>query len=237
MKIVWFMGITLLMACSPSSRQRDWIELEMDPGFSDWQTEVGDWQSAGDVKLMSGDSTHLAPVTGTGVGWNGPSGRTVHLFSDFMHSSCELEVEFKVAKNSNSGIYLMGRYEVQVLDSYGEKDLRHADVGGIYQRWQDGKGFEGHPPMVNASLPPGQWQTFYIRFCAPKFNEQGEKIKDAEFPEVRLNGQLVQQNVKVTGPTRSAAFENEEPLGPLMLQGDHGPVAYRNIRLRPVECN
>jgi len=124
---------------------------------------------------------------------------------------------------------------VQILDSWGVKQPKFGDCGGIYQRW-DGKnrrGFEGHPPRVNASRPPGQWQTFDVIFRAPRFDSDGKKVANAKFIKVVHNGAVVHENVEVTGPTRAATFGDEKPIGPLMLQGDHGPVAYRNIRITP----
>ncbi|NQT11435.1 MAG: DUF1080 domain-containing protein, partial [Planctomycetes bacterium] len=126
---------------------------------------------------------------------------------------------------------------VQILDSWGVETPKYGDCGGIYQRWANGRGFEGRPPGVNASRPPGQWQTFDCVFLAPRFDAAGKKIANAKFVKVVHNGKLVHENVEVTGPTRAAAFSDEKPLGPLMLQGDHGPVAYRNVWLKPLEVD
>jgi hypothetical protein len=142
-----------------------------------------------------------------------------------------------VPEGSNSGVYLPGSYEVQVLDSWGKTDIGHGDCGGIYQRWVNGRGLEGHAPKINASLPPGEWQSFDIVFRAPRFNESGEKIENARFLKVVHNGVPVHHNVSLNGPTRSASFDDEQPLGPIMLQGDHGPVAYRNIIVRPLNLD
>jgi hypothetical protein len=72
-------------------------------------------------------------------------------------------------------------------------------------------------------------------FRAPHFDAAGKKTANALFVKVVQNGVVIHENVQVTGPTRAASFQDEKPLGPLMLQGDHGPVAYRNIRIRPIE--
>jgi hypothetical protein len=76
-----------------------------------------------------------------------------------------------------------------------------------------------------------------VVFRAPRFDQQGSKIGNARFVKVVLNGQIIHEDVEVTGPTRAATFENdpEAKKGPLMLQGDHGPVAYRNIMLQPLD--
>ncbi|MHC4808639.1 MAG: 3-keto-disaccharide hydrolase, partial [Planctomycetota bacterium] len=147
-------------------------------------------------------------------------------------------IEFMVPRGSNSGVYFMGRYEIQILDSWGKKQPTFSDCGGIYQRWDDKrtpKGYEGRPPRVNASLPPGQWQTFDVIFRAPRFDKTGKKIANARFVKVIHNGILVHRNAEVTGPTRAGTYRDEKPRGPLMLQGDHGPVAYRNIWIVPLK--
>jgi hypothetical protein len=189
----------------------------------------------GAVKLDPADPRRFVTSPGTGVLVNGPQGRTRNLFSQYEHGDVEAHVEFVVPEGSNSGVYFQGRYEIQILDSWGVKDPKYGDCGGIYQRWRNGKGFEGHPPRVNASRRPGQWQTFDVVFRAPRFDAQGKKTANAKFLKVVHNGVVVHENVEVTGPTRAAAFADEKPTGPLMLQGDHGPVAYRNIWLRPLK--
>jgi hypothetical protein len=89
-------------------------------------------------------------------------------------------------------------------------------------------------PLVNASRKPGEWQSFYAWFRAPRFDASGKKIENAKFIRVLHNGVLVQDNVEAEGPTRSAMNLPEAPLNPLMIQGDHGPVAYRNMYVRPL---
>lgn len=81
---------------------------------------------------------------------------------------------------SNAGVYLHGRYEIQILDSFGIKKPTHSDLGGVYQRWddeRDPKGYEGVPPRVNAARAPGEWQTMDIVFRGPRFDEKGRKIE------------------------------------------------------------
>ncbi len=167
---------------------------------------------------------------------NGPTGRTRNILSKANFGDCRAHIEFMVPKGSNSGVYFMGRYEIQVFDSWGAGEPKHSDCGGIYQRWDNNrspKGYEGHPPRVNASRAPGQWQTFDVIFRAPRFDENGRKIANAGFEKVIHNGIVVHEDVVLSGPTRASTYNDEKPTGPLMLQGDHGPVAYRNIRLEP----
>jgi hypothetical protein len=146
----------------------------------------------------------------------------------------EVHVEFCIPKHSNSGIYLMGRYEVQVYDSFGvEKDQYPGiECGGIYPRWISEKNVEGHSPRMNASKPAGEWQTFEITFRAPRFEAGGKKLENAKFVRVIHNGKIIHENVEVTGPTRATLWEDEKPTGPLRLQGNHGPVAYRNLTIK-----
>jgi hypothetical protein len=145
----------------------------------------------------------------------------------------ELYVEFLIPAKSNSGVYLHGLYEVQVFDSYGVEHPKYIDCGAIYERWINEKGVGGWPPLTNASRPPGEWQSFHIWFKGPRF-EGGKKIANATFVRVLHNGVLVHENTSIDGPTRSGLDIPEAAENPLMLQGDHGPVAYRDIYWRPL---
>jgi hypothetical protein len=133
----------------------------------------------------------------------------------------------------------MGRYEVQIYDSYGvEKDAYPGiECGGIYPRWIHEQDVEGHSPRVNASKPPGEWQTFDVVFRAPRFDASGKKIANARILRVTHNGKVVHENVELNGPTRGGLTDDDKPMGPLRLQGDHGPVAYRNLRIKPIQLN
>ncbi len=199
---------------------------------------TGEWRTAGSVASSASDPRRLEGTPGHGAIWNGEAGRTVDLLTRAEHGDVEVHLEFLVPKGSNSGVYLMGRYEVQVLDSFGagKADYPGAECGGIYPRWLDETNVGGRSPRANASRPAGEWQSLDILFRAPRFDERGRKTAHARFVRVLHNGVLVHENVEVTGPTRAARLEHEPegPLGPLQLQGDHGPVAYRNLRLRPV---
>jgi len=210
--------------------------------FSAWRGDTGQWQIVADTFTNPQDEKVLSSKPGTGAIINGPAGRTSHLFSKAEFGDVKAHIEFMVSKGSNSGVYFMGRYEIQIYDSYGiEKDeYPGIECGGIYQRWDENrnpKGFEGHSPRVNASKAPGQWQTFDVIFRAPRFDEAGRKVANARFEKVVHNGMVVHEDVELTGPTLAGAYNDEKPAGPLMLQGDHGPVAYRNIRIEPAGPN
>jgi hypothetical protein len=195
-----------------------WFENQRGGGMGlDAYRKPGDWR-----------------VSADGVLDNGAKGRTNDLITKDEFGDVEVHVEFRVPPKSNSGVYLMARYEVQVFDSFGAKEPKHSDCGGIYQRWVNGKGIEGRGPRVNASKPAGEWQSFDITFRAPRFDKDGKKTANACFVKVVHNGEVIHENVEVTGPTRASTYNDEKPLGPLMLQGDHGPIAYRNLRIRPL---
>jgi len=226
-------GIVLLILATISSAQM--IKLTGDD-FSAWRSDAGQWQIVGDAFTDPANERLLKSKPGTGAIINGPAGGTSHLFSKAEFGDVKAHVEFMVSKGSNSGVYFMGRYEIQVFDSYGTGRGAYPGIecGGIYERWdesRDPKGYEGRSPRVNASKAPGQWQTFDVVFRAPRFDGIGRKVANARFEKVLHNGIVVHEDVELTGPTRASAYNDEKPAGPLMLQGDHGPVAYRNIRI------
>jgi len=202
--------------------------------LSAWREPHGQWQIVGDVRPGGQGDRFLVTVPGQGIMVNGPRGRTGNILSRMEHGDVRAHIEFLVPRGSNSGVYFQGRYEIQILDSWGVEKPKYGDCGGIYQRWKDGHGYDGHPPRTNASRPPGQWQSFDVVFRAPRFDAAGKKIANARFVKVVHNGVVVHENVELTGPTRAATFSDEKPTGPLMLQGDHGPVAYRNIWIEPI---
>ncbi len=231
----------ILLSCEPEVRDTDnisslpsqTITLENFEGFRD--LEAKNWQIAGNIYADRNSQHHLETEPGMGIIANLPDEQNRQdLYTDFEHGDIDFEANFVMPKGSNSGIYFQGRYEVQLFDSWGKKEVSFSDCGAIYQRWdeQSKKGYEGYPPLINASRAPGLWQHIKVRFQAPRFDENGKKIANARFLEVYLNGSLVQENVEVSGPTRSAFFDDEAPKGPLVIQGDHGPVALRNIRYK-----
>jgi hypothetical protein len=218
----------------------DWIDLFNGKDLTGWASKGEHaWKVVGGVSLHPEDARRLALSPGEGVLVNGDSGRTLDIHTVMEHGSCELYLEFCVAERSNSGVYLQGNYEIQILDSFGtpESELSYASCGGIYGRWiaETKTSYDGHPPRANASLPPGEWQSLEVTFHAPRFDAAGSRIVGARFARVLQNGVLLHENVECTGPTRGAWSSEDAPRGPLRLQGDHGPVAYRNLRIRPLE--
>ncbi|MEI6176621.1 MAG: DUF1080 domain-containing protein, partial [Verrucomicrobiota bacterium] len=163
-----------------------------------------------------------------------------YLITKDEYGDARIEMEFMIPKESNSGIYVTGRYEVQVFDSYGRERVGSGDMGGIYQRWDPNRGkpqewYEGTRPMTNAAKPPGEWQKIDIIFRAPRYDDAGQQRSDALFEKVWLNGVLIQDNATTTGHTRSAPMEGNAARGPIAIQGDHGPIAIRSFRVTPVE--
>lgn len=232
-----FAGLTLAPLSLYAGTLDSPVDLFGTGDLSQCREALGDWTMAGDATLDPNDAVKLVWTDGTNIAINGEKGKTVDLHTAVEHGDVQLHVEFMVAKGSNSGIYLMSRYEIQVLDSWGHTELKYGDCGGLYeQNGKDGApSFGGVPPRVNASKKPGEWQSFDITFRAPRFDESGTKVKDALFEKVLLNGVVIHENVPATGPTRSSTWNDETPTGPLMFQGDHGPVAYRNVRLEPLK--
>lgn len=195
------------------------------------------WQLAADVSADIDKNEELTLTKGAGILVNKVDANNPghDLYFNLQHGDIDLEMDYMMAKGSNSGIYLQGRYEIQLLDSWGTANPKAGDNGGIYERWDDSKpdgqkGYEGYAPRQNASRAPGLWQHISISFQAPRFDAQGNKTANAKMLYVRLNGVLIQENVELSGPTRGAINIKESELGPLRLQGDHGPVAFRNIR-------
>ncbi|MCH6258272.1 DUF1080 domain-containing protein [Puniceicoccaceae bacterium K14] len=205
--------------------------------FLAFETPESNWQL---ISNVTGDPRHEASFStkpGVGVIANiAPRRSGSHLFTAWEHGDIELELEFLMPKGSNSGVYLQSRYEVQLFDSWGVENPKFSDCGGIYERYiEDEKyGYEGVDPKLNACRAPGLWQRLRIEFRAPRFDETGNKIENARFVKVVLNGFTLHENVEVTGPTRSAAAEDEVAIAPVMIQGDHGPVAFRNIAFKPL---
>jgi hypothetical protein len=148
------------------------------------------------------------------------------IFTEEKFGDVILELEFMVPKGSNSGIYMMGEYEVQILDSFGKADdkLTQGDLGALYS---------AAAPKKNHAKKPGEWQKFEIIFQAPKFTD-GKKTANAKFLSVALNGEVIHKNVELKQQTPGGLTGKEAATGPIMFQGDHGPVAFRNIKVIPV---
>jgi len=195
--------------------------------LDDWPVkgnrEKSKW-AVGTAAMSSENPKMLVNKGGTGEMINLASkhGDSLDIFSKKEIGDCRIELQVMVPRNSNSGVYVMGEYEIQVLDSWERgTNLSGGDMGAVYG---------AQPPKINASQPPGQWQKYIIEWQAPRFNAAGGKVQNAEFLKVVLNDQPLHEELEMTkGSTGGALRGKEAPEGPLMFQGNHGPVAYRNI--------
>jgi len=189
--------------------------------------DLSNWESVkdgGPAKWTVGDG-YFATVPGTGYI------RTKDAYGD-----CQLHVEWAAPNpphgtdqdRGNSGVFLHGLYEVQVLDSYDNVTYADGEAAALYGQY---------PPQVNAARKPGEWQTYDIVFHGPRFDASGNVLRKAIFT-VFFNGVLVQDHVELTGPTehhqRPPYKVTPEKL-PLALQDHNHPVKYRNLWIRELK--
>ena len=202
--------------------------------LKDWKPKGKDYAAwmVGFAELDATNATKLA-VTKLEEGSKKPGqlvnskGHGVDLYSKYLHGDGVIKLEVMVPKGSNSGIYVMGEYEIQVLDSYGrDKNPGSGDMGAIYG---------AQPPKKPKYKKPGEWQTYEIDFRAPKFDREGKKIANAVFVKIVLNGVTIHENVEMKGLTPGGVDGKEKAKGPIMFQGNHGAVAFRNITFMPAE--
>ena len=162
-----------------------------------------------------------------------------YLQSNQEFGSCKLHVEFATPKEvkgsgqgrGNSGVFLMGQYEIQVLDSYKNITYPDGQCGALYGRAK---------PLVNASRGPGEWQTYDVTFHRPIFNDEGEVTRKAKFHVIH-NGHVIHDNLELSGgtgwrgPHSISEYKKHGDKGPLKMQ-DHGnPVRFRNVWVVPIE--
>ncbi|MFH5883319.1 family 16 glycoside hydrolase [Halalkalibaculum sp. DA3122] len=204
--------------------------------LSYFEDPAGSWQLAGGVTASLDEDNAISISGGEGILVNNPGDphQGEDLYTRLQHGDIDLSLEYMMPRGSNSGIYLQGRYELQLHDSWTVKVPTAAHNGGIYQRPADAKGpRQGYAPRQNASRAPGLWQHLELSFQAPRFDENGRKIANARLLRAELNGVPIHENVELMGPTAGAYGDGEVPKGPLRFQGDHGPVAFRNVEITP----
>jgi len=202
------------------------------------------------IVLWDGTSLDLwKAMDGGPVNWTVENGELVstqngnrvnHIVSKLHFRDADIHVEFNTVKKAqgNSGIYIHGNYELQILDSFDKKQVDQNDAGAIY-------GF--HAPLVNAAKPAGQWQVYDIRYTAPRRDDRG-KIVQAGMITAWLNGQLVQKEStfmeprSVYHPFRYGTTDylkaihtemQKSSVGPLFLQDHDSPVRFRNVWIVP----
>ena len=214
----------------------------VDPGTASTQDSPGRPPSDAIVLFDGKDLSKWQHKDGSAAKWKVENGyaevvaKTGYIYTKQAFGDCQLHVEFREPtpphgesqERGNSGVFLQGLYEVQVLDSYENRTYADGQASAIYGQY---------PPLVNAARPPGQWQTYDIIFHGPRFDSDGKLTRPARFT-VFHNGVLVQDNVEPTGPTahgqRPPYAPQPEKL-PLALQ-DHGnPVRYRNVWIRELK--
>lgn len=183
-------------------------------------TDMSQWKGADNWKVQDGSF-----IAGPGA---------IETKAEF--GDCQLHIEWASAEEitgsgqgrSNSGVFLMGRYEVQVLDSYENATYFDGQCGAIYKQ---------HPPLVNVSRKPGEWQTYDIIWKAPRFDDSGQLIGPA-FITVLHNGVVVQNHFQLEGDTpfdRSPEYQAHADKGPIGLQYHGNPVRFRNIWVRELK--
>jgi 3-keto-disaccharide hydrolase len=206
---------TFSTQATPGAPPSDAIVLFDGTDLSKWQNEKG---GPAPWKIESG-----AMVVAAGTGGI----QTKDAFGD-----CQLHVEWATPApprgedqdRGNSGVFLMSRYEIQVLDSYNSKTYPDGQAGAIYGQF---------PPLVNASRKPGDWQAYDIVFTAPRFN--GQSVNTPATVTVFHNGVVVHNHATLIGGTvhrALAKYEAHPDKAPLMLQDHEHPVRYRNIWIR-----
>jgi hypothetical protein len=199
--------------------------------LDEWQVKGDDRKSkwaVGKAKVSPRSPKRLVVEKGRGemINLAAEHGDSIDIFSRAKFGDCRIELQVMVPQGSNSGIYVMGEYEIQVLDSWGRQTMTGGDMGAVYG---------ASPPRVNASKKPGQWQKYVIDFRAPRFDSSRQKTDKARLLKVELNGQVLHEELVMEKQTPGGVTGREAPTGPLMFQGNHGPVAYRNIIIKPLK--
>lgn len=204
----------------PGKAPSDAVVLFDGTGTTQWRDDQGN-----PTKWVVDEGGALICVPGSGMIYSRPE------FGD-----CQLHVEFATPAavrgtgqgRGNSGVFLFGRYEVQVLDSFQNPTYPDGQAGAIYGQL---------PPLVNVSRPPGAWQSYDILFTSPTFQKDGS-LRTPAYETILHNGVVVQNHSEVLGPMRHrelTRYEPHGPRGPISLQ-DHGnPVRFRNIWVRELK--
>ncbi len=214
----------------------------IDPGTPSTQDSPGRAASDAVVLFDGKDLSKWAHKDGSAAKWKVQNGyaevvaKTGYIYTREAFGDCQLHVEYaepvppkgESQERGNSGVFLMGLYEIQVLDSYENKTYADGQAAAVYGQY---------PPLVNASRPPGEWQSYDIIFHGPRFAKDGKLLRPARVT-VLHNNVLVQDNVELTGPTAHGSRPPYSPHAeklPLGLQ-DHGDlVRFRNIWIRELK--
>lgn len=220
--------IPMLLAVTCHVHADDW--------FAEWHNS-DKWYEAGDAGLNPHQPRRLAGKPGKGILINGELGKCPSLVTKRRdYRDVEIHVEFMVAKGSNSGVIFHGNHEIQILDSAHVKEPTGGHCGGIYPRAESTPTYhhidKGSPPRFNAAKKPGQWQRYDIIFKAARFDGNGKKVSNAEFVKVTHNGIVIQENKEMPYACGPNWNRRQHPRGPIIIQGDYGPIAVRNVRIK-----
>lgn len=230
----------LFLLAEPQSLSADQsVDLLQNQDLKKFRKTEG-WHFVEAVSVVPGSTEFKTQGVGSVLVNGAKKAKIPYLYTQQEFGDARVKLEFTVPTNSNAGVYLQGRYEIQIFDSYSVESPKHSDLGGLYQRWDENrnpKGYEGVAPRVNAAKSPGLWQTIELTFRAPRFDTGGRKTQNARFVSVKVNGQIVHENQEVTGPTRAAQYSDEQPRGPVSIQGDHGPIAIRRFVITPLDID
>lgn len=216
-----------------------WVELLKKAEKSPWRKVDPMWLYSSEVALDSEKGTKLK-ATGAGAIWvNGVNGRVSDLLTTQTYGDLEVHVEFFLGKNSNSGIKFQAVYEIQLRDTATKTgELEGDDCGGIYPRAEYKPKYhhidKGIGPKVNAAKPAGEWQTLDVTFHTARFDAEGKKTQNAKIVKAVLNDKVIHDQQEMLTPTGNNWNKKETKTGPFMLQADHGPVAFRNVKIRPI---
>ncbi|MEL7120143.1 MAG: DUF1080 domain-containing protein [Bacteroidota bacterium] len=197
-----------------------------------------------DDAIVLFNGTHLNEWEGKNglPGWKIEDGELIivkeagNIYTKRHFGDLQMHIEWKVPiqiegtgqSRSNSGIFMNGLYELQILDSYNNPTYSNGQAGSIYKQ---------HPPLVNAMRPPGEWNVYDIIYQAPRFKEDKTLLQPAKIT-VFHNGLLIQNHVKIEGPTTYRGlpkYQFHDPKGPIMLQAHRDPSkapSFRNIWIR-----
>jgi len=212
------------------------VSAKANDGFDNWHNS-DKWDVAGNATFNPDNPRRLVGKPGNGVLINGQEGKRPSLVTKRRdYRDVEVHLEFMVAKGSNSGVIFHGNHEIQILDSYGVAKPTAGHCGGVYPRAESQPTYhhieKGSPPRVNAAKPAGQWQTMDIVFQAARFDEDGQKTTHARFVKVVHNGMVIQEDVEVPYACGPNWDRQQYPQGPIIIQGDYGPIAVRNVRIK-----
>ena len=228
--------LLLVLSSSLCAAEPLWTELLANNRLDAFTGKQEAWAFAKSITLDPANPKKLKFEAGSGILINGEKGTAADLYTREKFGDHEVHLEFCIAKGSNSGLKFHGHYEIQITDSHGKKELTGDDCGGIYPRAELKPKYryldKGIAPKVNAAKPAGEWQALDVIFLAPRFDKDGKKTANAKLVKATLNGEVIHENQELQSPTGHNHTKPEMATGPLMLQGDHGPVAFRNFKVR-----